>query len=163
MKILQKKIYNRNAAVAYARTWALGRNPAYYNFENIGGDCTNFASQCIYAGALVMNFTPDTGWYYRSLYDRAAAWTGVEYLYRFLVNNKSVGPFAREVSRDEVLPGDIVQLGRADGSFYHTPVIIATSPQILTAAHTYDVLDKPLSSYNYEKLRFLHIEGVRTW
>ena len=110
-----------------------------------------------------MNFTPDTGWYYRSLYDRAAAWTGVEYLYRFLVNNKSVGPFAREVSRDEVLPGDIVQLGRADGSFYHTPVIIATSPQILTAAHTYDVLDKPLSSYNYEKLRFLHIEGVRTW
>ena len=40
--------YDRNAAVAYARKWALGRNPAFYDFSNIGGDCTNFASQCIY-------------------------------------------------------------------------------------------------------------------
>ena len=36
--------YNRTAAVNYARKWALGRNPAYYDFEEIGGDCTNFAS-----------------------------------------------------------------------------------------------------------------------
>lgn len=160
---MQQKTYNRNAAVAYARKWALGRNPAYYNFQNIGGDCTNFASQCIFAGAGVMNYTPDTGWYYRSLYDRAAAWTGVEFLYKFLVNNKSVGPFAHEVSQDEVMPGDILQLGTSDGRFFHTPVIIATKPKILTAAHTYDALDKPLSAYNYEKVRFLHIDGVRTW
>lgn len=160
---MQQKTYNRNAAVAYARKWALGRNPAYYNFQNIGGDCTNFASQCIFAGAGVMNYTPDTGWYYRSLYDRAAAWTGVEFLYKFLVNNKSVGPFAHEVSQNEAMPGDILQLGTNDGRFFHTPVIIATYPTILTAAHTYDALDKPLSSYNYEKVRFLHIDGVRTW
>lgn len=160
---MQEKTYNRAAAVAYARKWALGRNPAYYNFENIGGDCTNFASQCIYAGAGVMNYTPDTGWYYRSLYDRAAAWTGVEYLYNFLVNNKSVGPYAHEVSQSEVVPGDIVQLGRNNGDFFHTPVIIAVTPTILTAAHTYDALDKPLSSYNYDIVRFLHIDGVRTW
>ncbi|MBP3352092.1 MAG: amidase domain-containing protein [Lachnospiraceae bacterium] len=48
--------YNRTAAVYYARKWALGRNPAYYDFEEVGGDCTNFASQCIYAGAGVMNY-----------------------------------------------------------------------------------------------------------
>ena len=160
---MREKIYNRAAAVAYARKWALGRNPAYYNFQNIGGDCTNFASQCIYAGAGVMNYTPDVGWYYRSLYDRAAAWTGVEYLCRFLVNNESVGPYAHEVTRDEVLPGDIVQLGRSNGEFFHTPVIIAVNPVILTAAHTYDALNKPLSAYNYDILRFLHIDGVRTW
>ncbi len=160
---MREKIYNRSAAVAYARKWAFGRNPEYYNFQNIGGDCTNFASQCIFAGAGVMNYTPDVGWYYRSLYDRAAAWTGVEYLYNFLVNNQSVGPYAREVSRDEVMPGDIVQLGRSNGDFFHTPVIIAVNPVILTAAHTYDALDKPLSAYNYDILRFLHIDGVRTW
>lgn len=160
---MQQKTYNRNEAVAYARKWAFGRNPAYYNFQNIGGDCTNFASQCIFAGAGVMNYTPDTGWYYRSLYDRAAAWTGVEFLYKFLVNNKSVGPFAHEVAQNEVMPGDILQLGTSDGRFFHTPVIVATNPTILTAAHTYDALDKPLSAYNYEKVRFLHIDGVRTW
>lgn len=155
--------YNRAAAVAYARQWAKGRNPAYYDFEHIGGDCTNFASQCIYAGAKVMNFTPETGWFYRSVSNRSAAWTGVEYLYRFLINNQGIGPFAQEVSQAEAKPGDIVQLGTADGHFYHSPVILSAMPHILTAAHTYDALDKPLASYHYGQVRFLHIVGVRTY
>ena len=155
--------YNRTAAVAYARRWALDRNPAYYDFEKIGGDCTNFTSQCIYAGAGVMNYTPVTGWFYRSSSDRTASWTGVEYLYKFLVNNKSVGPYARVVSQSEVQPGDVVQLGTSQGDFYHSPIITAVTPRILVAAHTYDALDRPLDSYIYEVARFIHIEGVRTW
>lgn len=155
--------YNRAAAVAYARNWALSRNPAYYNFEKIGGDCTNFASQSIYAGARVMNFTPVMGWYYRSSSDRSASWTGVEYLFNFLVNNRSVGPYAHVVSRDQVQPGDIVQFGTDSGGFYHSPVITAVTPTILVAAHTYDALDRPLFTYTYDKVRFLHIDGVRTW
>lgn len=155
--------YNRAEAVAYARKWALDRNHAYYNFQNIGGDCTNFASQCIYAGAKVMNYTPVMGWYYRSASDRTPSWSGVEYLYNFLVNNQSVGPYARVVPQSEAEPGDIVQLGTESGDFYHSPVIISVTPTILVAAHTYDVLDKALSSYDYEVARFLHIEGVRTW
>lgn len=155
--------YNRAVAVAYAHKWALGRNPAYYDFEEIGGDCTNFASQCIYAGAGVMNFTPVMGWYYNSAYDRTPSWSGVEYLYNFLTANQGVGPYAREVSAAEARPGDIVQLGTATGDFYHSPVITAVSPVILVCAHTYDALDRPLSSYTFDKARFLHIEGVRTW
>lgn len=53
------------AEIDYARKWALSRNPAYYDFEAIGGDCTNFVLQCLYAGGAVMHFTRDTGWYYR--------------------------------------------------------------------------------------------------
>jgi len=34
--------YDRAAAVAYARKWALSRNPRYYDYEDLGGDCTNF-------------------------------------------------------------------------------------------------------------------------
>ena len=45
--------YDRDAAVAYARRWALSRNPLYYDFEDIGGDCTNFASQYIFAGGIM--------------------------------------------------------------------------------------------------------------
>ena len=160
MKLLP---YDRQSAVGYAREWALGRNPRYYNFDPLGGDCTNFASQCIDAGSHIMNFTPVTGWYYRSLNDRAPAWTGVEELYRFLTLNRSVGPFARVVDESAAQPGDIVQLGTADGDFYHSPVILATAPQILVAAHTFDALDRPLSSYVFERVRFLHIEGVRQW
>lgn len=155
--------YDRNAAVAYARRWAMGRNPAYYDFEEIGGDCTNFASQSIYAGARIMNYTPTFGWYYRSSYDRTPSWSGVEYLYDFLVNNKSVGPHGHVVSSNEVMPGDIVQLATASGDYYHSPVITAVTPTILVAAHTYDALDRPLSSYTYGMARFLHIDGVRVW
>ena len=158
---MREKPYDRNAAVAYARKWALGRNPEYYNFEKLGGDCTNFVSQCIYSGAGVMNYTPVTGWYYRSSSDRTASWTGVEYLYKFLVNNKSAGPYAHAVPQTDVEPGDVVQLGNANGGFYHSSVVLEVSPRILVAAHTYDVLNKPLSGYAFDIARFLHIDGVR--
>ena len=101
--------YDRAAAVRYAHIWAYGRNPRYYDYESIGGDCTNFASQCIYAGAGVMNDTPTFGWYYINANDKAPAWTGVEYLYNFLTRRTpSVGPFAGEVSPERIRPGDIV-------------------------------------------------------
>lgn len=154
--------YNRENAVAYAKKWAFGRNPAYYNFNLIGGDCTNFASQCIYAGAEVMNFTPVTGWYYKSVNDRSPSWTGVEYLYNFLTANEGVGPFAKEVPLSELEPGDIVQLGTSTGDYYHSPVVVAVrNGMIFVAAHTNDAFNRPLSSYNFAKARGIHILGVR--
>ena len=158
---MQAVPYDRDAAVAYARRWALGQNPVYYDFDKIGGDCTNFVSQCIYAGAQTMNYMSVFGWYYRSANDRTASWTGVEYLYKFLVNNRGVGPYARVVSDGEAEPGDVVQLGTKTGDFYHGSVITAVTPTILVAAHSDDALDRPLFSYDYEIARFLHIEGVR--
>ncbi len=154
--------YDREAAVAYAKRWAFSRNPAFYDFSRIGGDCTNYASQCIYAGAKIMNFTPTFGWFYRSVNDRTPSWTGVEYLYNFLVNNEGVGPFAEETGLDKLEIGDIVQLGTGTGDFYHSPVIVGFSRgNILVAAHTYDAFNKPLFSYNFAKARGIHILGVR--
>ena len=80
MALIEKE-YNRAAAVQYANRWAYFRNPEYYDFSAIGGDCTSFASQCILAGGAPMNYTPDFGWYYRNLNDRAPAWTGVKFLF----------------------------------------------------------------------------------
>ena len=160
---MREKNYNREAAVAYARKWAFGRNPKYYDFQEIGGDCTNFISQCIYAGAGVMNFTRDIGWYYISPNNRAAAWTGVKYLYQFLIGNRSVGPYAEEVPQEMAQFGDVIQLGNSSGQFYHSLMITALEPEILICTHTYDALDVPLSSYLYDQARFLHIKGVRAW
>ena len=50
--------YNREKAVSYAEKWAFSRNPRYMSFDGIGGDCTSFVSQCLYAGSGVMNYTP---------------------------------------------------------------------------------------------------------
>lgn len=151
--------YNREEALRYAEKWALDRNPKYYNFDGIGGDCTNFISQCIFTGAKVMNFTGNTGWYYNSLNDRAPAWSGVEYLYKFLVENKGVGPRGNVVSKEEAIAGDIVQLENG-GRFYHSLFIMSVNPVILVSAHTFDALNRPLFSYNYNSARFIHITGV---
>ena len=48
---MREEIYNREKVKEYAKKWAYGRNPKYYNFDSIGGDCTSFISQCIYAGS----------------------------------------------------------------------------------------------------------------
>ncbi len=156
--------YDRTKAYEYAKKWAFGRNPVFYDFENIGGDCTNFASQCIYAGAGVMNYTPVMGWFYKSVNDRTPSWTGVQYLYNFLIGNDGVGPFAEETSLDKLEVGDIVQLGRATGDFYHSPVVIGIDRgKIFIAAHSYDAFNRPLDSYNFEQARGIHILGVRTY
>lgn len=154
--------YDRQAAVAYARTWAFRRNPAYLDFERLGGDCTNFASQCIFAGCGVMNTQKDVGWYYFSSDDRAAAWTGVEYLYRFLIGNKGVGPYAVLTDESGVELGDIIQLGDGDGRFYHSLVVVGAGYGAVTiAAHTDDAYGRTLHSYDYGQARFLHIVGAR--
>ncbi len=164
MKIIE---YNRERAVAYARRWAFARNPRYYNFNRLGGDCTNYASQCLFAGVGVENFTPDFGWYYRSLDDRAAAWTGVEFFYSFLINNAEGvgdgrGPFAKEVSLRALEIGDFVQFGRETGDFYHTPIVVGFWRGVpLLAAHSNDAFNRPLTSYRFEKLRCIHILAAR--
>ena len=148
---MEIKQYDRQAAVEYAKKWAFRRNPAYYNFNNLGGDCTNFASQCVFAGSGVMNYTPVYGWYYVSANNRTASWTGVEYFYNFLTgNNEGIGD------------GDIIQLGRANGDFYHSPVVVGFSGGTpLIAAHSYDAYNRPLTSYRFERVRYIHILGVR--
>jgi hypothetical protein len=156
--------YNRESVKKYAETWALKRNPKYVDFEAMGGDCTNFASQCIFAGCNIMNYTPVTGWYYLSGYNRTASWSGVDFLHNFLTANQSVGPYGTvtDVSKAEI--GDIIQLGDSSYHFYHSPVVVGfESQEILLAAHSFDVYGKPLSAYQYYVTRCLHIQGIRKY
>ncbi len=156
-------MYNREKAVQYAHKWAFGRNPAYYNFNNIGGDCTNFASQVLYAGCGVMNYTPTFGWYYINVNNRAPAWTGVNELYNFLINNKGPGPKAKLTTLKDIEPGDIIQLdfNSSDGRFDHSPVVVdagrGTPTTVLLAAHSKDADYRPLSSYSFYRYRALKI------
>ncbi len=153
---------NTQAQIAYARRWAFARNPAFYNFDSNGGDCTSFVSQCIYAGGAVMNYTPDVGWYYISPYDRAAAWSGVEYLYRFLTRNNDVGPFGELTDVSQATAGNVIQLGNSRG-FYHSLFVLDSGGVIRVAAHTNDVFGKALDDYDFERARCIHIIGARRW
>ena len=65
--------YRRERAVQYAERWATMRNPVFYDFTEIGGNCTNFVSQALYAGSCMMNYTPIFGWYYITPNERTAS------------------------------------------------------------------------------------------
>ncbi len=154
------KEYNRRRAAEYAKKWAYERNPAYFDFTDIGGDCTNFISQCLYAGSGVMNYTPEVGWYYRNINDRSPSWTGVEFLYDFLVTNTERAPFARESVPEEMEIGDVIQLGNGE-KFYHSLLVTGIrGGEIYVAAHSFNAYMRALSSYTFSEVRFLHIEGV---
>ena len=159
--ILEKE-YIRQNAVLYAKKYALVRNPLFYTFEGIGGNCTNFASQCVLAGSCTMNYAPIYGWYYLSINRRSASWTGVDFFYNFMTSNTDVGPFGKEVDISLVEPGDLIQLKNSEGRFYHTLVVVRSEEnEIYICANSNDALERPLSSYEYESLRVIHIEGVR--
>ena len=156
------KPYRRDRAVEYARKYAFGQNPVFGNFRGIGGNCTNFVSQSIYAGSCVMNYKPTYGWYYISLDNRAPAWTGVDFFYNFMTQNTDVGPFGSEVTRDALENGDVIQLGRNDDGYYHTLLVVGFDGEDpLVAAQTDDAYARPLSTYTYDFSRFIKIDGVR--
>jgi len=151
--------YDRAAAVRYAEKWALRRNPEYADFTPLGGDCTNFVSQCLYAGSRLMNTTPDTGWYFRSMGSRAPAWSGVKFLHRFLTRTSGAGPKGEKSQVSSLLPGDVVFL--SDGNrLYHALFVVAAGENPMVAAHTADSWMRPLSTYYYEEAVPVHILGV---
>jgi len=156
---MNTKSYDRISAINYAKKWALSRNPRYYNFDPVGGDCTSFVSQCLFAGSQKMNYNSKNGWFYKNGYNKSPSWSGVEFLYEFLINNNGVGPRGKEVAKNEILAGDIAQLSFSGNRFEHSLFIL--EPTILSvAAHTYDVLGKKISEYNFSKVRFIHVVDV---
>lgn len=148
-------LYDRESALRYAHRWAYERNPEYYDFDGLGGDCTNFVSQVLAAGGAEQNYSQN-GWYFNSINDRSPSWSGVNELYEFLVSEHDVGPRARVVDVSEAMAGDIVQLGSFENGYYHS-LIIVDSENMLVAAHTVDSDYRPLSSYNYDYFRILHV------
>lgn len=166
---MKEKEYNREKGIIYAKKWAYSRNPAYYNFDSVGGDCTSFVSQCLYAGAEVMNYHKQNGWYYHSGNDKSPSWSGVEFFHQFLTHNKSVGPYGKQANILEITKGDIAQISFNGEKFGHSLYIIdilgqiKTPENILVATHTFDSYGRSIASYQYEKIRLIHIEGVRQW
>ncbi len=158
--------YDRQKAVSYARRWALRRNPEFYDYSSIGGDCTNFVSQCVYAGIGVMNYSTENGWYYINANNKSPSWTGVTFFYDFLVNNKGAGPYGIETELENLLPGDVIQLGDRNNNFYHTLILTAImrgfrGRRYYICAHSQDAYQRDLFSYRFDSLRCVHILGGR--
>lgn len=82
------KKYDREAASLYARKYAKNPNKDYpfYGKPDYKGDCTNFTSQCLYAGGIVTDNVGKYQWYKLN-----SAWRGANKFYEYWNNNKGSG------------------------------------------------------------------------
>lgn len=144
--------FDRQAAKEYAVKYAAKYgNNSYYNFggHGGGGDCTNFASQVLFAGGLPKVGTSgsyisaddkNNSWFYYSANRpyRSISWTGAHEFRHYWGNVNGVGGQHAyqmkvydmktvlndfpEIYRD-LWEGDIVQYVGSDGITYHTQVV----------------------------------------
>lgn len=117
--------YNAVLAAEYANKWWDSFNPDWYNWESEGyGDCTNFVSQCLYAGGMPMT----SGWYWnsRTNYNYSGSWTIPQELANYLRSqgyNIIVSPSVSQVSAGDVIFYD----WGADGRWDHSAICVGAS------------------------------------
>ena len=157
--------YNRIMAKDYALKYALTKNPAFFDYTNQGGNCTNYISQCVYAGAPKMQVSPN-GWYYFSPANTSVSWANVEPFFNFIINNTKEGPFAKQSPLEMCEVGDIIKLKFKNKNNYShalvvTSILSKTLNGIYVCANTRDIKEVPVSYYNFEQYRLIHILGYR--
>ncbi len=120
--------YDVSKAVAYSEQYWENYNPAYANFNNLGGDCANFTSQSIYAGGMPQVVTKpysNDGWYYKTSTDRSATWTGANNLHHWMRDNRG---HCVTASKTTVYTGSPVFYStKGDGTFQHAVLCVGTN------------------------------------
>jgi hypothetical protein len=119
--------YDRRAAVAYADTWALKGNPAYWSSPD--SDCANFVSQCLAAGGLLPTYDAGGAWHADGTEFPTPAWVNCGAQLQAL-STGAAGHSRYLTQSTRALPsrwaaGDIVYLGNVvDGEVVWQHVII---------------------------------------
>lgn len=169
MQIGARVSFDRGKAVEYADKWWNGSNPAYLHFEV---DCTNYVSQCLFAGGAPMNYTGrrDSGWWYRGRSGGRELWSyswAVAGSLQFYLLTSRSGLRAREVEDPRQLaPGDVISYDwDGNGRYRHSTIVTAKdgNGMPLVNAHTvssrrryWSYKDSPAWTDN-TRYRFLHI------
>jgi Putative amidase domain len=164
MNMLTGHDFNRTAMREYARRHYNDPNKAFYDFTNLGGDCTNFTSQIIHAGGAPMDSEGKYKWYYYSLNSRSPSWTGTMFLYDYLINNDGLGPHGVDSDFYNVITGDVIQIDFNNDNIYtHSPSVVQPyirgSGNLYTltvAARTYNFYNRPILTYPGVK-RYIHL------
>ena len=170
--------YNRQRAVDYAQQWWNKRNytTSYLAYDDFGGNCQNFASQCLFAGGISMDHTGtiDNQWKFYSetlngkqtARGRSYSWTGVDMFYSYAVASYKSGLVSlTDIDFKYAEKGDIIHVG-AYYQWRHALLITdviknddGTVKDIIVASNTADRWNYPLSAYIYTAPRLIHILG----
>jgi hypothetical protein len=132
--------YDRQKAVEYAERWWNDYNPKFQEFEV---DCTNYVSQCLWAGGAPMKHSSDRakGWWYR--FEEPVNWSfswAVAHALRWYLPTSRSGLRGKEVSSaDQLELGDVICYDfDGDGRWQHNTIVVAKDEagMPLVNAHT---------------------------
>ncbi|MGG1614855.1 amidase domain-containing protein [Paenibacillus sp. FSL K6-2441] len=134
--------YRREEAVIYADRWWDSFNPEFAAFEV---DCTNYISQCLFAGGAPINYTGkrESGWWYKGYVGGrelwSYSWSVANALARYLGQSRT-GLRAELLERPEQLQlGDVIAYDwDGNGTFQHNTIVTAfdAGGMPLVNAHT---------------------------
>ncbi|WP_431043486.1 amidase domain-containing protein [Streptomyces sp. P1-3] len=114
--------YNYKAMAAYAEKYWKNYNPAYRQFNDDGGDCTNFVSQALKAGGWKHDsgdYADYRNWWYSSSY-QSTSWVGANEWSWFTLHHKRATNLSNAYQMEV---GDILQMDfDKDGSKDHTMI-----------------------------------------
>ncbi|WCK55373.1 amidase domain-containing protein [Aneurinibacillus sp. Ricciae_BoGa-3] len=135
--------YNRVEAVRYADLWWNDTNPGFLRFPD---DCTNYVSQCLYAGGIAMIHTGDrgSGWWYQATGTDADTWSyswAVAHSFRWMLEGGEVISAQRKADASALTIGDVICYDfDGDGNWDHTTIVVAkdANGMPLVNAHTID-------------------------
>ena len=78
-----------------------------------------------------------------------------------MTTNKGIGPFGIDVDKEFAKLGDVVQFGNNENKFSHSAIITSISDdKIFVAAHSNDAFNREIDSYDFKRVRYIHILGV---
>ena len=180
--------YLPSAAIGYALKWAGNEdsnssdyhksNPNYFYF--LGADCTNYVSQCLYAGHIPMSGKPaqpspdikesTSKWYYAEfnqisvLDDCTTSWCKALDFYKYFC--KKVTNYVYTKKTDIIKnckAGDVVQfMNKTSGEIYHTVIITQKSTNSASyCGHTKHRYNTSVTIFNEETNKFVLMHFVK--
>ncbi len=153
------KIYNRSAAVGYAKKYGMVPNPKYPFYR--GDDCTNFVSQCLQAGGCKNTFHRTHPWWCLGK-KTSICWAVAHSLYWYILKGTKEGiPGIKAItttidSNDrysaaiaaQLEVGDLIQYINQRDKIQHTAIItdfyqVDGLKHPLITQHTYEAVNIP--------------------
>lgn len=162
--------YRRDLAVAYADRWWNAANP---NFELFEVNCTNYISQCLYAGNAPLDYTGrrESGWWYKGRTGGrewwSYSWAVSNALTQYLSLPRKSGLRAEIVYDPELLElGDVITYDwNGDNRFQHSAIVTAfdangmplVNANTVPSRHRYWDYRDSYAWTEQTKYRFFHI------
>lgn len=165
--------YRRDLVAAYADRWWNEGNPAFELFEV---NCTNYVSQCVFAGNAPMNYTSkrESGWWYKGR-NKGSEWWSYSWAVSNAMTNYLSAPRSSGLSAEVVPSAEDLQLGdvitydwNGDNRFQHSTIVTAfdsfgmplVNANTVSSRHRYWDYRDSYAWTEQTKYRFFHIADL---